>query len=159
MVFIVDDIKSGKIMKKFYFLLCLTVIFCWPINNALSQEKCVNAEAESAIVNNDISSAKLEAITRAKWSAIEEVVDTEIKLRSFLQNFTLLEDVIKTKTAGVVKSYKVINQKNDTESVNVKINACIEAASAREAVFQLGLNNSIAVFIPARKPGRSDDEF
>jgi hypothetical protein len=159
MVFIVDDIKSGKIMKKFYFLLCLAVIFCWPINNALSQEKCVNAEAESTIVNDDIPSAKLEAIARAKWSAIEEVVDTEIKLRSFLQNFTLLEDVIKTKAGGVVKSYKVINQKNDTDSVNVKINACVDAASAREAVYQLGLNNSIAVFIPARKPGHSGDEF
>jgi len=28
----------------------------------------------------------------------EEVIDTEIKLRSFVQNFTLLEDVIKQKT-------------------------------------------------------------
>ena len=146
-------------MKKFYFLLCLTVIFCWPINNALSQEKCVNVAAESAIVNDDIPSAKLEAIARAKWSAIEEVIDTEIKLRSFVQNFTPLEDVIKTKADGVVKSYKVINQKNDKDSVNVKIKACVEPISAREAVSQLGLNSSIAVFIPARKPGRSSDEF
>ena len=35
----------------------------------------------------------------------------------------------------------------------------MEPASAREAVSQLGLNNSIALFIPARKPGRSGDEF
>ena len=69
MGFIVDDIKSANIMKKFYFLLCLTMIFCRPINNALSQEKCVNVAAESAIVNDDIPSAKLEAIARAKWSA------------------------------------------------------------------------------------------
>ena len=146
-------------MKKFSFLLYLTVFFCWGINDALSQEKCVNAEAESAIVNDDIPSAKLEAIARAKWSAIEEVVDTEIKLRSFAQNFTLLEDVIKTKDDGVVNSYKVINQKNDKDSINVKIKACVDAVKAREAVSQLGLNSSIAVFIPARKPGRSGDEF
>ena len=146
-------------MKKFSLLLCLTVIFCWGTNDALSQEKCVNAEAESAIINDDIPSAKLEAIARAKWSAIEEVVDTEIKLQSFVQNFTLLEDVIKVKAGGVVKSYKVINQKNDADSVNVKINACVEPINAREAVYQLGLNNSIAVFIPAHKPGRSGDEF
>ena len=79
---------------------------------AYSQEKCVNAEAEAAIVNNDIPSAKLEAIARAKWSAIEQVVGTEIKAQSFVQNFTLVEDVIKTKAGGVVKSYKVIDQKN-----------------------------------------------
>ena len=146
-------------MNKFSFLLCLAVILCWGINDALSQEKCVNTEAEAAIINNDIPSAKLEAIARAKWSAIEQVVGTEIKAQSFVQNFTLVEDVIKTKAGGVVKSYKIIDQKNTTDSVNVKINACVEPASAREAVSQLGLNNSIAIFIPARKPGRSGDEF
>jgi hypothetical protein len=146
-------------MKKFSFLLCLTVIFCWGINDARSQEKCVNADAEAAIINNDIPSAKLEATARAKWSAIEKVVGTEIKAASFVQNFTLVEDVIKTKAGGMVKSFKVIDQKNTADSVNIKINACVEPASARDAVSQLGLNNSIAIFIPARKPGRSGDEF
>ena len=146
-------------MKKYSFLLCLAVILCWSINDARSQEKCVNTEAEAAIINNDIPSAKLEAIARAKWSAIEQVVGTEIKAQSFVQNFTLVEDVIKTKAGGIVKSFKVIDQKNTADSVNVKINACVEPASARDAVSQLGLNNSIAIFIPARKPGRSGDEF
>jgi len=146
-------------MKKFPFFLCLAVILCWGISDARSQEKCVNAEAEAAIINNDIPSAKLEATARAKWSAIEQVVGTEIKAQSFVQNFTLVEDVIKTKAGGVIKSFKVINQKNTADSVNVKINACVEPSSAREAVSQLGLNNSIAIFIPARKPGRSGDEF
>jgi hypothetical protein len=146
-------------MKKLSFLLCLAVILGWPVNDARSQEKCVNTEAEAAIINNDIPSARLEAIARAKWSAIEQVVGTEIKAQSFVQNFTLVEDVIKTKTGGIVKSFKVIDQKNTADSVNVKINACVEPASARDAVSQLGLNNSIAIFIPARKPGRSGDEF
>ena len=146
-------------MKKISFLISFLIILCCWINEAFSQEKCVNTEAEAAIINNDIPSAKLEAIARAKWSAIEQVVGTEIKAQSFVQNFTLVEDVIKTKAGGVVKSYKIIDQKNTTDSVNVKINACVEPASAREAVSQLGLNNSIAIFIPARKPGRSGDEF
>jgi len=146
-------------MKKLSFLLFLAVIFCFGINDARGQEKCVNTEAEAAIINNDIPSAKLEAIARAKWSAIEQIVGTEIKAQSFVQNFTLVEDVIKTKAGGVIKSYKIIDQKNTPDSVNVKINACVESASAKEAVSQLGLNNSIAIFIPARKPGRSGDEF
>jgi len=58
-----------------------------------------------------------------------------------------------------IKSYKVISQKNDTDSVNIKINACVDPFSAREAVYRLGLNNSIAVFIPARKPGGNGNEF
>jgi len=146
-------------MKKISFLLCLAVILCWGMNDAQSQEKCVNADAEAAIINSDIPSAKLEATARAKWSAIEQVVGTEIKAQSFVQNFTLVEDVIKTKAGGVIKSFKVIDQKSTADSVSVKINACVEPAGAREAVSQLGLNNSIAIFIPARKPGRSGDEF
>ena len=137
----------------------MSVIFCWPASHVLSQEKCVNIEAESAIINGDIPSAKLNAIARAKWSAIEEVADTEITLRSFVQNFTLLENMTKTKTSEAVKSSKVLNEKNDADSVSVKIRACVAPVGAKEALYQLGLNNSIAVFIPARKPGRNGNEF
>lgn len=146
-------------MRKYYSLICILIIFLWPTSYVLSQEKCVNAEAESSIVDGDILSAKLKAIARAKWSAIEEVADTEITLRSFVQNFTLLEDIINAKTSEIIKSYKVLNQKNDTNSVNIRIKACVDPASAREALYQLGLNNSIAVFIPARKPGNTKNEF
>ncbi len=146
-------------MKKLLFLLCVALGLGCGTSTAGSAEKCVNAAAEAAIVNNDIPSARIEAIARAKWSAIEQVVGTEIKAQSFVQNFTLVEDVIKTKAGGVVKSFKVINQENRQESINVTINACVEPSGAKEAVSQLALNNSIAVFIPARKPGRSGDEF
>lgn len=146
-------------MKKIYFLICLAMGLCWGINEAVAEQKCVNAEAEAAIVNNDIPSAKLEAIARAKWSAIEQVVGTEIKAQSFVQNFTLVEDVIKTKAGGAVKSFKIVKQDNGKDSVNITINACVEPSGAKEAVSQLALNNSIAVFIPARQPGRSGDEF
>ena len=146
-------------MKKIYFLLCLTIGLTLGTSETVSAEKCVNAEAEAAIVNNDIPSAKLEAIARAKWSAIEQVVGTEIKAQSFVQNFTLVEDIIKTKAGGAVKSFKIVKQDNGKDSVNITINACVEPAGAKEAVSQLALNNSIAIFIPARQPGRSGDEF
>jgi len=146
-------------MKNKLVFLCFAILLCWTASPAYSQEKCVNAEAEAAIFNNDIPSAKLEAIARAKWSAIEQVVGTEIKAQSFVQNFTLVEDAVKTKAGGVIKSYKVLHQENRTDSVNVKINACVESADAKEAVSHLALNNSIALFIPARKPGHRGDEF
>lgn len=145
--------------KKILFLICFTILLGLGANEAISAEKCVNSEAEAALINNDIPSAKMEAIARAKWSAIEQVVGTEIKAQSFVQNFTLVEDVIKTKAGGVVKSFNVIDQINNSDNVKVKIRACVEPSNAKEAVSQLALNNSIAVFIPARKPGRSGDKF
>ncbi len=146
-------------MKKVSFFLCLSLLLCWEVTTASGQEKCVNTEAEAIIVNNDIPSAKLEAIARAKWAAVEQVVGMEIKAQSFVQNFILVEDVIKTKAGGVVKSYTVKDQTNSPDSVKVRINACVEPSGAKEAVSQLALNNSIAVFIPTRKPGRSGDKF
>jgi hypothetical protein len=125
----------------------------------LCQEKCVNSQGEAAIINNDLPSAKTEAIARAKWAAIEQTVGTEVKAQSFVQNFTLVEDVIKTQVGGVVKSYKVLDQASKEDMVTVKISACVEPAKAREAVSSLALNNSLAVFIPARKPGKRGDEF
>ena len=146
-------------MKKCRCLIILMLFCCFIVPAAFAQVKCVDAAGESVIINNDTPSAKLEAVARAKWTAIEQVVGTEVKAGSFVQNFTLVEDVIKTKAGGVVKSYKVINENIREDVLSVKINACVEPSRAREAVSQLGLNNSIALFIPARKPGRTGDEF
>jgi hypothetical protein len=119
----------------------------------------VNTQGEAAIINNDLPLAKTEAIARAKWAAIEQTVGTEVKAQSFVQNFTLVEDVIKTQVGGVIKSYKVLDQTSKEDMVTVKVRACVEPAKAREAVSSLALNNSLAVFIPARKPGKRGDEF
>ena len=146
-------------MKASSFLLALILLFCLAVPDASSQTKCINANGEAAIIRNDLPSARLEATARAKWTAIEQVAGAEIKAQSFVQNFTLVEDVIKTKAGGVVKSYKVIDENVKEDILNIKINACVEPTGAREAVSQLGLNNSIALFIPARKPGRHGDVF
>ncbi|MCX5846735.1 MAG: hypothetical protein NTW12_10350, partial [Deltaproteobacteria bacterium] len=143
----------------------ITIIFSFLLINllfipaGLCQEKCVNTEGEAAIINNDLPSAKTEAIARAKWAAIEQTVGIEVKAQSFVQNFTLIEDVIKTQVAGVVKSFKVLDQVNKEDSVMVKIKACVQPTKAKEVVSSLALNNSVAVFIPARKPGKRGDEF
>jgi hypothetical protein len=143
----------------------ITIIFSFLLINllfipaGLCQEKCVNTEGEAAIINNDLPSAKTEAIARAKWAAIEQTVGTEVKAQSFVQNFTLIEEVIKTQVGGVVKSFKVLDQVNKEDSVIVKIKACVQPAKAKEVVSSLALNNSVAVFIPARKPGKRGDEF
>lgn len=146
-------------MKKIFSLLLFFLLLNFTAGDANAQIKCVNADGEAIILNRDTPSAKMEAVARAKWTAIEQVVGTEVKAQSFVQNFALVEDVIKTQSGGIVKSYKIIDEKIKEDLINIKINACVEPSQAREAVSSLGLNNSIALFIPARKPGRYGDEF
>ena len=107
-----------------------------------SEQKCVNADGEATVNNNDVPSARLEAIARAKWAAIEQTVGVDVKAGSFVSNFVLVEDVIKTKVGGSVKSFKVVNQSNKGDTFSVTINACIEPSQAKEAInSELALNN------------------
>lgn len=125
------------------------------------EEKCIDADGEAVIANGDVPSAKMEAIARAKWSAIEKTVGTQVKAQSFVQNFTLVEDVIKAQAAGVVKSFQVLGQETKSDMLTVRIKACVEPTKAQEAVSSMALNNSVAVFIPARKPNavKGTDEY
>ena len=123
-----------------------------------SADKCVNTEGEAVIVSGDIPSAKTEAVARAKWAAIEQTVGTEVKAGSIVQDFTLVDEIIKTQVGGVVKSFNILSQDNRTDTVIVRINACVEPQKAQEAVSALSLNNAIAVFIPARKPAARETD-
>lgn len=127
----------------------------------LCAEKCVQTAGEAVIIGSDIPSAKTEAVARAKWAAIEETVGTEVKAGSIVQDFTLVDEIIKTQVGGVVKSYKVLSQETRADNtVTVRINACIEPQKAQEAVSTLSLNNAVAVFIPAKKPSaRETDQY
>lgn len=114
--------------------------------------KCVNADGEAVIVDSDIPSAKMEAVSRAKWAAIEKVVGVNVKAGTMVQNFIVFDDAIKSETTGVVKSYEILNQNSDKGLYHVDLKACVEPSKAQKAVSALALNNQLAVFIPARKP-------
>jgi hypothetical protein len=147
----------GKLKEAIFVLVVLV------LTSTIAQavEKCVNTQGEALIVKSDVPAAKMEAVARAKWAAIEQVVGTAVKAQSFVQNFVLVEDVMKTQVAGVVKSYDVLNQESKGETLIVKIKACVEPAKAEQAVSSLALNSSVALFIPARKPraSRHVDEY
>ena len=110
-------------------------------------------------MNNDRPTAKLEAIARAKWQAIEQTLGVDVKAGSFVSNFALVEDVMKTQVGGSVKKYTLLRQEEKNDVLTVKINACVEPKKAQEAIAsELSLNSGIAVFIPARKPRAASGE-
>jgi len=119
---------------------------------AAAQAKAVVTEGEAAIVNEDIPSARQEAIARAKWGAIEQVVGVQVKAETFVQNMTLVEDVIKTQVTGVVTKVDILDQRRKGDIYWVKVRAIVEPAKAQQVVSSLALNDAIAVFIPVRKP-------
>jgi len=141
-----------------FFSLCL--VFQLP-SYGVCQEKCADAKGEAAIINGDAPSAKMEAIARAKWAAIEKTVGTQVQAQSFVQNFDLVDDAIKTQAGGIIKSFRILGEENKSDRMVIRLNACVEPIKAREAVASMALNNSVAVFIPAKKAGsaRRADEY
>lgn len=142
-------------LKRFLSLGICFWLFAFP-SISPAQTKCVEAEGEAAVIKGDVPSARLEAAARAKWAAIEKVVGVEVKAQSFVQDMTLFDDAVKSETKGIIKSYRILDQQHKDDVLNLKINACVEPIMAGEAVSGLALNNSIAVYIPARKPRGND---
>ncbi len=144
-------------LRTFFFIWgCL--FFLISFSDASAQVKCVESSGEAAIVNGDSPSAKMEAVARAKWAAIEKVIGVEVKAQSVVQNMTLFDEAVKSEARGIIKNYDVLGQETKDDVVTVKIKACVEPAKAREAVSNLALNNSVAVFIPAKRPKSNEYE-
>jgi len=114
--------------------------------------QCVDVQAEATIFNNDIPSAKAEAIARAKWEAIEKVAGVRVKAQTVVQNFRLVDDTISRQIQGVVKNYKVKNQSIQGNIITVVVNVCVERTRAFDAAGLLAMNKSVAVFLPAKVP-------
>ncbi|MGB9711120.1 MAG: hypothetical protein ACPLZA_06490, partial [Thermodesulfovibrio sp.] len=135
-------------MKTSIFIIFLMIFFtCY----AEAKIQCVDSEGDAAITGNDIPSAKAEAISRAKWNAVEQVAGIKIKAQTVVQNFILVDDAIVKKTEGVISKYNIKKEWKDRDSYKVILNVCVETNKVDDAVSKLALNNSLAVFIPAKK--------
>jgi hypothetical protein len=117
-----------------------------------AETQCLDADGEAVIVNNDLPSAKAEAISRAKWAAVEHAVGVEVRAQSVVQNMALVDEAISKQVNGSVKSYRLLSQDSKHDTIAVRINACVEPAKAKEVVAGLALNNSISVFLLAKDP-------
>jgi hypothetical protein len=145
-------------MRKIHGLFLGIFVSFLLIADGYSQQNCVDAEGEAAIVGNDVPSARMEAVARARWAAIAQIGGVNVKAGSFVQNFILVDDVVKTQVGGVVRSHQVLSEENTGDTLAVKIHACIEPGQAQQALSSLALNNAIAVYIPVRKLSREFEE-
>lgn len=114
--------------------------------------KCIDSTGEAAILGNDVPSAKAEALARAKWNAIEEILGVEVRAQSVVQDMALVDDAVSKEIKGFVKNFKVLGEEKGIDTYRVKLNVCVEPSLAENAIGKIALNNSVAVFIPARKP-------
>lgn len=140
------------------FAICFTLMPSIAFSQQGKDDLRVDASGEAAIFEGDIPSARLDAIARAKWDAIEKTVGVEVKSLTIVQDAALIDETIKKKVGGSVRDFKVQGEGQKNDIYWVKISASVIPASAKEAIIELARNTSVTVFIPARFPDGDVEE-
>jgi len=135
-------------LKKIVFLLFLIGLFT--LNSA--ECKVVESTGEALIQNGDIGAAKNQAIIRAKWAALENAAQVNIKVETIVQNAILVDESIKSEVSGAVKNYTILDEGKDGDTYWVKIKAEVEPKNAVKTVSIFAKNTSISVLLPVVFP-------
>lgn len=138
-------------------LITASILTAALVSTSLAKPVCVEVSGESAVVGGDVPSAKVEAVNRAKFSAVEQVAGVDIKSKTVVEDSALLDDMITTQTRGAVSSYRIVRESLEGDSAKALVNVCVEPLSAKSAMSALALNTAISVYLPAKKLVRYDN--
>lgn len=138
-----NECKAVTLLTAFLIVFATTAV-------ALAKSVCVEVSGESSIVGGDLPSARVEAVNRAKFAAVEQVAGVDVTSTTLVEDSALLDDVITSRTRGVVSSYRVISESQSGESARALLNVCVEPLNARSAMSALALNSAVSVYLPAR---------
>jgi hypothetical protein len=108
-------------------LLTFGVLLAGPVRAQMAPlEGDITVEAES------YGSSRDDALLKAKREAVSSGIGTVLISQTEVKNFILQKDMVLTKTVGAVKSYQVLQEKQDKDGWFVKISAVVSMASIRQ---------------------------
>lgn len=143
---------------RFGVLMTVSLLTVALVSVSIAKPVCVDVRGESAVNAGDIPSAKVEAVNRAKFTAVEQVAGVDITSKTIVQDSVLLDDIITTQTRGAVSSYRIVRESLEGDSAKVDVNVCVEPVNAKSAMSALALNTAISVYLPAKKHIRHDNQ-
>jgi len=135
---------------KTFIKIIMFLILAIPIH-AFCKDVCIESIGEAPIIDNDVYAAKMEAIARAKWTAIEKALGLEIKGETVVQNNAFIDEAVIKKIKRMITDSKTIYEQNKQSVYLVKLNVCVEPSKAKETVLSLALNKRISIFILTKR--------
>ena len=141
-------------MKKILFLFLLL------INFSIAGVRCIEATGvgEATIYDEDVASAKQEALARAKWDAIEKALGITTSVETIIENFKLLDEVVKTEVRGFIRNVKVLKEEVFPDYVRVEIKGCVYPKEAEKAISLISRDTAFSVMILTKRPNRVEFE-
>lgn len=128
-----------KILFALFFILMVGV--------KVSPAVLVEALGEAEISGEDTATARAMAVSRAKWSALEQASGTKVKIDTIMSNAALADEAVKTSLSGTIKSFKITDEGKDGKVYWVSIKADIAPDGARDAFNAMAKNTSVAVYV------------
>ncbi|RLJ70413.1 lectin-like protein [Hydrogenivirga caldilitoris] len=125
-----------------------------PIQPFKKQVKCIESVGvgEASVIGGDRASAKAEALARAKWDAIEKALGVTTSVKTIVQNFQLLDEVIKNQVGGFIKDVKVLQEENFADMVRVKVRGCVYPEEAERALSLISSDTAFSVMVIVKNP-------
>jgi len=108
---------------------------------------------EASVIGGDRGSARAEALARAKWDAIEKALGVTTSVKTIVQNFSLLDEVIKNEVGGFIRDVKVLSEENYEDMVSVKVKGCVYPKEAEKALSFISRDTAFSVLIVTKKAG------
>ena len=94
----------------------------------------VDAQGEAAILSGDKAQAKDKAMADAFRNAVEKAVGTFVTSDSQTKDFELVSDRVLTHSKGYIKTFDVVKQSDDGQTVTVEIKAVVGKDSLEKDV-------------------------
>jgi hypothetical protein len=152
-----NGIEVKMINVRCAVIVVVTLLPVLYISTSIAQPVCIDAQGESTIVSGDIPSARVEAVVRAKFAAVEQIAGVDVKSKTVVNNSMLLDDLVTSQTRGAVSNSRIITQELEDGRAKVVINVCVEPVNAKSVMSALALNTAISVYLPAKKLVRYDN--
>ncbi len=117
--------------------LCLSVLI-------VNASDFVTAEGVAAIIRNNSAAARDKALDDALRRAVEQAVGTFVSTDSMTERYRVIHDTILAQSAGYVKNYRVLTEKQQGNLYRIKIHAEVGRTSLRSDLQALGLLQVLA---------------
>ncbi len=124
-----------------------------PITAPKPRTKCIESVGvgEASVIGGDRASAKVEALARAKWDAIEKALGVRTSVKTIVQNFSLLDEVIRNEVGGFITDVKVLSEENFADMVRVKVKGCVYPNSAEKALSLISRDTAFSVIVVTKR--------
>jgi hypothetical protein len=92
------------------------------------------AKGVAAIFDNDKALARDRAINDARNKLVEQVLGATISGQSVMKDFELVSMLVESRSYGLVKDEKIVDEKSDADMYTVEIEGTVEQAAVEDAI-------------------------